>query len=100
MLTKSANEENNLSTQNDLCESKTAHRTANETTSGDEPTTKSSPPIEVNEPEKTALKSSIEVDLSLQKQTSRGANEATASANTSNEILTPPPNKTRLKGLR
>ena len=55
MLTKSANEVNNISTQNDLLESKTAQRTANETTSGDEPTIKSSPPIEVNEPEKTAL---------------------------------------------
>ena len=100
MLTKSANEVNNLSTQNDLCESKIAQRTANETTSGDEPTIKSSLPIEVSEPEKTALKSSIEVDLSLQKQASRCANEATASANTSNEILTPTPNKIRLKGLR
>ena len=100
MLTKSANEENNFSAQNDLCESKIAQRTANETTSGDEPTTKSSPPLEVCEPEKAVLKSYIEVDLSVQKQASRGANEATASANTSNEILTPPPNMTRLKVLR
>ena len=67
MLTKSANEENGHALPNDICESKLAQRTTNETTSGDEPTTKSYPPIEVSQPEKAAPRSFTEVDLSVQK---------------------------------
>ena len=100
MLTKSLNNQNEHAADNDICSPKEPHKTTNDTTSGDEPNFKSSPPLKSSSSKKEAVKGSQEQDLSVQGQASSGANGASEPVSTSKETVTPRLNKIRLKELR
>ena len=100
MLTKPLNNQNQQDAKEELSSPKDVHKTTNDTTSGDEPNFKSSPPNRGSPTKKEAVKSSQEQDLSAQRQVSPDANGATEPANPAKETPTPSNGKMRLKELR